>query len=292
MEMSVTRRARIAPSQRGESVGIIAGRGFSGLGSVVPFSGAGSWAAHIQQTPVGMGSIVWIVSILLLLGHSAVAAEKQSREADARAKSEPAVRAEDVNDPNSAWWAKWDVKAKDPNDPNQLLAVKWEAIVKVLENRDLDQKLKERIIDHIVSPAFDFELMGQLALGRTHWPKLDAAQRKKFVDLFTHRLKALYLEKTSLYRNQKTILKPGERRKNQVLIPMTLISEDGEITLLYKLNETNDPAKIKMGGRWKIYDVEINGVSILLTYRSQFDDILRRGTVQDLLAQLEKPPSQ
>jgi phospholipid transport system substrate-binding protein len=51
--------------------------------------------------------------------------------------------------------------------------------------------------------------------------------------------------------------------------------------VLYKLR--------KVRKRWKIYDVEIQGVSILLTYRSQFDDILRNGSVEELLARLEKP---
>jgi phospholipid transport system substrate-binding protein len=63
---------------------------------------------------------------------------------------------------------------------------------------------------------------------------------------------------------------------------MKLINKDSEITILYKLRKADK--------FWKIYDVEIQGVSILLTYRSQFDDILRRGTVKDLLSRLEKPP--
>ena len=41
---------------------------------------------------------------------------------------------------------------------------------------------------------------------------------------------------------------------------------------------------------WKIYDVEIEGVSVLLTYRSQFNDILKNGTIEDLLSRLEKTP--
>jgi phospholipid transport system substrate-binding protein len=52
--------------------------------------------------------------------------------------------------------------------------------------------------------------------------------------------------------------------------------------MLYKLRNVEK--------RWKIYDVEIQGVSILLTYRAQFNDILSKGTVNDLLSQLEKQP--
>jgi phospholipid transport system substrate-binding protein len=133
--------------------------------------------------------------------------------------------------------------------------------------------------------------MGQLALGRTHWPKLDATQREKFIRLFVARLKALYLEKTALYTNEKFALKPATPKKTTIQIPMVLTSEGKDITILYKLHKMDEQSKGKANILWRIYDVEIEGVSILLTYRSQFDDILRRGSVQDLLSQLEKPPS-
>jgi phospholipid transport system substrate-binding protein len=73
---------------------------------------------------------------------------------------------------------------------------------------------------------------------------------------------------------------------------MVLISQDKEIAILYKLHKLDVQGKGRVNMPWRIYDVEIEGVSILLTYRSQFDDILRRGTVEDLLSHLEKPPSQ
>jgi phospholipid transport system substrate-binding protein len=184
------------------------------------------------------------------------------------------------------------VTAKDPNDPNELLAVKWNAVLRVLQVQDLDLPVKEKIIDRIVSPVFDFPLMAQLSLGRTHWPKLNAAQRERFTALFVDRLKTLYLEKTTLYRNEKAVLKPGVFGKNTVQIPMLLVSEGQEVAMLYKFHKLQGQSKDRSNLRWRIYDVEIQGVSILMTYRSQFDDILRQGTVKDLLSQLEKPPGE
>ena len=64
---------------------------------------------------------------------------------------------------------------------------------------------------------------------------------------------------------------------------MVLVSANKNITILYKLR--------KVDKYWKVYDVEIQGVSIILTYRSQFDDTLCGGTVEDLIRQLEKPAS-
>jgi phospholipid transport system substrate-binding protein len=186
------------------------------------------------------------------------------------------------NDPNEKLLAKWDAVIEDPNNPKELLQAKWNAIVKVLHAKDLDQKVKEDVIEKIVSPIFDFPLMGKLTLGKTHWPKLTPPQRKKFIRLFAERLKTSYRKKISLYKDEQASFKPVVRKKRTIHIPMVLISPNKNITILYKLHNANKC--------WKIYDVEIQGVSIILTYRSQFNDILSRSTVKDLIFQLEKPP--
>ena len=126
---------------------------------------------------------MWVL-VLLVLGHNVNADEKYSNGANKppEAKSDSSVK--DANDPNELWWRSYDTVVKDPNDANELLEAKWDAIVTVLRNKELDQKLKEKIIDKIISPIFDSELMAKLALGRTHWPKLTAPQQKRFTELF------------------------------------------------------------------------------------------------------------
>jgi len=245
-----------------------------------------------QKVMTGITGLWCVVLVLLVLGHSINADEKYSNGANKppEAKSDSGVK--DANDPNELWWSRWDAFVKDPNDPNELLEAKWNAVVTVLQNKELDQKLKKKIIDKIISPIFDSELMAKLVLGRTHWPKLTAPQHKRFTELFAERLKSFYLEKTTLYKNEKVLFKPAMQKKNAIHIPMVLISNDKEAAILYKLHRMDDAGRSKMNEYWKIYDVEIEGISILLTYRSQFDDILRRGSVEDLLSQLEKPPVQ
>ena len=63
---------------------------------------------------------------------------------------------------------------------------------------------------------------------------------------------------------------------------MTVFAENKKFTIVYKFR--------RIDKKWKIYDLEIEGVSIILTYRSQFNDILSHGSVEDLLRQLEKEP--
>jgi len=171
-----------------------------------------------------------------------------------------------------------------PNNPNELIRTKWDAVISVLQSKDLDQDARIKKINKIVSPIFDFPLMAKLALGREHWPKLTAEQQEKFTRLFVERLKISYREKVTLYTNEEVLFKPAVKKKSMVYVPMELKSKDKKIAVMHKLR--------KVDKHWKVYDVEIQGISILLTYRSQFDDILSKGTVEDLLSRLEEPSTQ
>jgi len=188
----------------------------------------------------------------------------------------------DSNEPNAVRHPQAD-NPNDPNDPRELLQVKWDAIVSVLKKKDIKQEAREKQINKIVDPIFDFQLMGQLALGRKHWPKLTEPQHEKFIQLFTERLRFSYMKKVMLYTDEQILFKDTveNKKRKTINIPIELVSKDKKVNMLYKLR--------KMEKHWKIYDLEIQGVSILLTYRAQFDDILSNSTVKDLLSQLEKP---
>jgi phospholipid transport system substrate-binding protein len=173
---------------------------------------------------------------------------------------------------------------KDPNDPNVLLRTKWDTISSILQNKDVDSKEKEKQINKVARPIFDFPLMAKLSLGKKNWSKFNLQQRKRFTELFVEKLSTSYCEKIMLYTDERVLFKPAVQKKKTIYIPIELKSKDKTIAIVYKLR--------KLDKHWKIYDVEIEGVSILLTYRSQFDDILRRGTVEELLSLLEKPPKQ
>ncbi len=171
---------------------------------------------------------------------------------------------------------------KDPNNPTELLRIKWDAIISIMQTKDIEQKEKECQIDKIISPIFDFPLMAKLALGRVNWSKLKPAQQEEFNRLFVERLKKSYCEKIMLYTDEKALFKSSTQKKKSIYVQMELISKEKNVPILYKLREVDE--------HWKIYDVEIQGVSILLTYRSQFDYILRHGTVEDLLSRLRERP--
>lgn len=169
----------------------------------------------------------------------------------------------------------------DKNSAKKTLAGKLDAAMAVLQKKDMGQQEKDRQIIEIVRPIFDFPFMAKLSLGRKHWPGLSKEQKEKFTDLFIKRLEASYLEKLSLYTDETVAYKTPVQNGRKVEIPMEVISKDKIISMTYKL--------YKSKRNWKIYDMEIEGISVIVTYRSQFDQILDKGTFDDLLLKLEPP---
>jgi len=171
--------------------------------------------------------------------------------------------------------------ADDKGDAEALLNSKLDAVFAVLQKKDLDQQIKNKEIIEIVTPMFDFELMAKLSLGKKYWPELSKEKKEKFIQLFINRLRTSYLNKLTLYTDEKVIFDPSEQVSNKVNIPTHLDSKDRKTSMLYRLYKSERD--------WRVYDLEIQGVSIIRSYRAQFDEILQSGTIDDLLLKLEKP---
>jgi len=171
--------------------------------------------------------------------------------------------------------------ADDKSDVEKLLKNNLDAVFTVLQKKDLKPQAKNKEIVDIVTPMFDFELMARLSLGKKHWPGLSQDKKERFTELFIKRLKASYLNNFNLYTNEKVVYEPSVQVRKKVHAQTYLVSKDKKISILYKL--------YKAENNWKIYDLEIQGVSIIRSYRSQFSSILKSGTIDDLLLKLEDP---
>ena len=170
--------------------------------------------------------------------------------------------------------------AADDTSAEAVLKKNLAAVFAVLENKDLGQETKSKEIVDIVTPMFDFSLMAKLTLGKKYWSGLTEEQKERFTQLFIKRLRTSYLGRLTLYTDEKVVYEPPVEKNRKVHIPTYLASKDRKITILYKFYDS-EPG-------WKIYDLEIQGVSIIRSYRAQFDQILQRGTFEDLLAKMEK----
>ena len=153
--------------------------------------------------------------------------------------------------------------------------------MEILKRSDLEPSVKKEKIISIVEPLFDFPLMAKLVLGRKHWSRLNAQEQARFETLFVKRLKSSYIDKIDQYSDETIEWRPSvQDGADRVQVPSALIHQQKEIIILYKLYSN--------AGGWKIYDVEVQGISIVTTFRSQFDQILSTGTVADLFHELEK----
>ena len=173
------------------------------------------------------------------------------------------------------------VTAHDKGTAAEYLKSKLDAVFVVLQNKDLEKHAKGEQIEEIVTPMFDFKRMAKLSLGRNYWPGLSREDKEKFTELFIERLRQFYLNKLTVYTDEKIIYDSPVAVKKKVHVPTHLISKSKKISMLYKLYPSNDT--------WKIYDVEIQGVSVIRSYRSQFKEILQNGTFDDLLRKMQKP---
>jgi phospholipid transport system substrate-binding protein len=172
------------------------------------------------------------------------------------------------------------VNAGDKSAAEELLKCRLDAVFAVLQNKDLEQEAKKNEVVEIVTSLFDFQLMAKLSLGKEYWPGLTEAKKERFTELFIKRLRTSYLDKLTVYTDENVTYEPAVQVKKKIHVPTYLISKQKKISMLYKLYQSESG--------WKIYDVEIQGVSIIRSYRSQFNEILKNGTMDDLLLKMEK----
>jgi len=174
------------------------------------------------------------------------------------------------------------VIADELEEVETFLSKKLSSTTRLLQNKDLPLKEKKKKILGIVREAFDFPLMAKLSLGRKYWPGLSMGEKKRFTELFVHRLQVSYVDKLDLYKDEEVTINKSIHVKRKIHVLTSIISGTNEINMLYKFYKSK-----KRG--WLVYDIEIQGVSLITTYRSQFNEILRTGTIDDLFIKLEKP---
>jgi phospholipid transport system substrate-binding protein len=113
-------------------------------------------------------------------------------------------------------------------------------------------------------------------LGRD-WKKFNAAQQKEFMALFSALLEGVYLDRIIAYTDEQVVFgNESMLRKDRAEVQSKVITKSNtEVPLFYRMVEES--------GQWRVYDVIIEGVSMIKNYRSQFGEILSKQTPQDLL---------
>ncbi|MDH5560492.1 MAG: ABC transporter substrate-binding protein [Deltaproteobacteria bacterium] len=168
--------------------------------------------------------------------------------------------------------------ADDVQDITKMTRDKIQVVIQILRDKKIGKETRDKRIIEAANPFFDFKKMASISLGKKYWTEMNKAQKQEFSDLFVTRLQESYLEKLDLYTDEEVTVADAKKVKNRIHILTQLVSKDDKKDMLYKFYKT------KKG--WKVYDVVILGVSVVQTYRSQFDGILRKGSIEDLLTKM------
>ena len=136
----------------------------------------------------------------------------------------------------------------------------------------------------IANEIFDFTEIARRALGR-HWPPLSEAPPTEFVGLFEDLLGRTYLSKIELYGGEK-IVYGGERLDGDLATVGTkILTKNGsEVPVDYRLS--------KRGDRWMIYDINVEGVSLVSNYRTQFNKIIQTNGYSALVEKMKNKQTQ
>jgi phospholipid transport system substrate-binding protein len=158
------------------------------------------------------------------------------------------------------------------------------AVIDVLRDPSLNgeagAKAKREKIRVAAGNLFNFVELSKRTLG-ANWNNLNPEQRKEFVALYRSILEDTYVDRITAYTDEKVnFTKEVPLSESTVEVQSVIVTKKSEIPIYYRV--------IKRDDGWKVYDVVIEGVSLINNYRSQFREILAKESPQGLLDTLRK----
>ena len=150
---------------------------------------------------------------------------------------------------------------------NTVVKTNYDQIIEILFNKTISSNVKQAKVNTVFNDLIDFNVTTKLSVGRTYWSTLSKQQQEAITQSFKRYLQIFYTRTLLRISNEKIIFKEAIKKKNKATVPM--IVHQGDITYknIFKLYDNNDRG-------WKIYDLEVNGISLIRIYRAQFNRYL------------------
>lgn len=156
-------------------------------------------------------------------------------------------------------------------------------IARVKTERDLlrrDSARLHRLVDELIIPHFDFPRMSQWVLGK-HWRAADPGQRTRFMSEFRMLLVKTYATALLEYADREFRYYPARTVANSDIVTIRSdIAQPGNavIPISYRMHVRDN--------RWKVYDISVDGVSLVATYRASFASEVRKSGIDGLIASI------
>jgi len=177
------------------------------------------------------------------------------------------------------------IHAGDVEDINSMVKKKVAVIFDLLGKQDIEKNERNEKIVRELNEIMDFQLAAYLSLGK-HWKKISKTQKKEFVETFQQYINNYIVEKIDLYTNQKIDIGDSKIvKKGRAELEIGILSGGETLQVNFKLRKNKKK-------EWRVYDVDIEGVSLITTFRSQFSGVLKNSSFEELLEKLKNPTEQ
>lgn len=177
------------------------------------------------------------------------------------------------------------IHAGDVEDINSMVKKKVAVIFDLLGKQDIEKNERNEKIVGELNEIMDFQLAAYLSLGK-HWKKISKTQKKEFVETFQQYINNYIVEKIDLYTNQKIDIGDSKIvKKGRAELEIGILSGGETLQVNFKLRKNKKK-------EWRVYDVDIEGVSLITTFRSQFSGVLKNSSFEELLEKLKNPTEQ
>lgn len=169
-------------------------------------------------------------------------------------------------------------------DPADMVKATSEQVIKAIKDKKSQSEKRSvvfKLVDDIVLPHFDFLRMSQWVMAK-HWRTMSPEQQQRFAQLFRDLLVRTYANSLTSYKDQKIEVSNSSSSDSESTVKMMVRQGggQGDIPIIYKLYWS--------GSDWKVYDVTIDGVSLVTNYRASFGKIASQQGIDALFKQLEK----
>ena len=167
-------------------------------------------------------------------------------------------------------------------EPTDHVRKTTDKMITILSDPVLKNNVEERrkMLRSTLNERFDWTEMAKRSLAE-HWKSLTEEEKKEFVPLFTDLLENTYMNRIENYSGDKVNYDDEKVKGDYSLVKVTIFTDKQvEIPVAYKMK--------KKGPEWMIYDVSIEGVSLVNNYRQQFDSVILSSSYQGLVEKLKE----
>ena len=150
------------------------------------------------------------------------------------------------------------------------------------DSLDSDENYLRAKVDELVIPKLDIELMSKIVLGKKNWTSMSPVLRMRFQQAFRSLMVKTYMKSLTSFDGEKIKFLPYKKgkRPDVARVKSVYLLNEGELSVNYSL-------KLNKSAEWKVYDINIDGISLIKNYRSDFKSHIERDGIDSLIEELE-----